>query len=62
MKQMTPEQERKARNEIRELSIILVDVQRRLFDIGLCRTAAALNVSANKMGFELADLVSARTK
>jgi hypothetical protein len=62
MKHMTLKQERKARKEIRELSIILVDVQRRLFDIELCRTAAALNVAANKMGFELADLVSARTK
>ena len=43
---------------VRDESIALVQMQRRLFNAGLLETAAAINEAANKLGWEVDRLLT----
>jgi hypothetical protein len=47
---------------IREESVALVALQRRLFDAGLIASAAAVNIASTKLGWEGARLLERQMK
>ena len=54
---MTRREEKKLRDTVREQSVVLVQMQRTLMDVGLVATAARVNIASQKLGWEAAKLL-----